>query len=289
MSINSLKDIWSYCQGQGFKYLNLRSLNQDALEYLFGLIRQSSPTNRNPTCTHFISALKSVHISGMNAPHSRGANCEDDMNRLLFVTSIQDPVSCDDDLISDIVEHTNQGEEYPLLMIPENDFEEKVETDLTSIENQPIVYLSGYVAYRLLKSKSCQMCSDLLKLKDVTDHPIYKYISLREWWHEKKSLTYPSIQLCRTIEEAVNCFDKNKEILHEENVGLMFCTLFMTNINTNWWTCKDHQGVMKKQLYCIIAKILIRRQCQILNEEIIKSEEHSANALKIAQLRSAAK
>lgn len=69
----------------------------------------------------------------------------------------------------------------------------------------------------------------------------------------------------------------------------MFCTLFMENINTNWWTCKDHQDVMIKQLYCIIAKILIRRQCQILNEETIKLEEQSANALKIAQLRSAAK
>lgn len=157
---------------------NLRPINQDALENLFGLIRQSSPTNRNPTCTHFISALKTIHISGINAPHSRGANCENDMNKLLFVSSIQDPVSCDDNLTSDIVEHTDQDEEYPLLMIPENYFEEKLETDLSNIENQPIVYLSGYVAYRLLKNKNCQMCSDLLnKVKDYTDHPIYKYIN----------------------------------------------------------------------------------------------------------------
>ncbi|XP_063380558.1 uncharacterized protein LOC134669789 [Cydia fagiglandana] len=287
VTINSLKDIWCYCKNQGFNYLNLRSLNQDALENLFGLIRQNSPTNRNPTCTHFVSALKSIHISGMNAPHNRGSNCEEDLNKLLLVNPLcQHDVDGDEKLTSMT---TNEEEEYPVLMIPENELEEQIETDLTDIENQPIVYLSGYIAYRLLKNVGCQMCSNLLKLEDVTDHPMYKFISLREWWQEKKSLTYPSIQLCRTIEEAKNYFEKNSHLLYEENVGQMFCTLFAANINITWWTCKEHEDFMKKQLFWFVTKILIRRQCQILNSDIIKTEEISANAAKIAQLRSAAK
>lgn len=66
-----------------FKYLNLRQLNQDALENLFGIIRQHSPTNRNPTCSSFMGAIKTAIVSGMTAPHSRHSNCRKDNNKLL--------------------------------------------------------------------------------------------------------------------------------------------------------------------------------------------------------------
>lgn len=39
ITISSLQDIWSYVKQLGFKFLNLRQLNQDSLENLFGFIR----------------------------------------------------------------------------------------------------------------------------------------------------------------------------------------------------------------------------------------------------------
>lgn len=82
-SLKSLRDIWQTLQGLGFKYFNLRQVNQDALENLFGVIRQTSPTNRNPTCAHYMAALKTSVITKLSAHHSRGSNCEEDEKKLL--------------------------------------------------------------------------------------------------------------------------------------------------------------------------------------------------------------
>ena len=74
----ALQEMWNHLARNGFRFFNLRSVNQDPLEIFFGLIRQNNGNNRNPTVTHFMSAAKTCLVNGMTGPHSRSANCEAD-------------------------------------------------------------------------------------------------------------------------------------------------------------------------------------------------------------------
>ncbi|VEN36818.1 unnamed protein product [Callosobruchus maculatus] len=78
ISIRAIMVLWSNLKEKGFKYLLLRTLNQDPLENLFGQIRQHGITNTNPTCYQFIAALKTVIINNFGVPLSKQGNCEED-------------------------------------------------------------------------------------------------------------------------------------------------------------------------------------------------------------------
>ncbi|KAF2891706.1 hypothetical protein ILUMI_14467, partial [Ignelater luminosus] len=62
----------------GFKYLAPRAFNQDYVENLFSQIRQHRISNTNPTCHHFIAALKTVIVNALGKQFIRRSNCEDD-------------------------------------------------------------------------------------------------------------------------------------------------------------------------------------------------------------------
>ncbi|GBP53235.1 hypothetical protein EVAR_88119_1 [Eumeta japonica] len=147
LSMDTLRDIWYLLRKKyGFKHMNLRQFNQDALENIFGIIRQYNPTNRNPTCTNFIAALKSTIISGLTAPHSRSANCQKDYQKLLtnFHDMLFEENPTEPDLDQHVLSKTTESEtvqitdvhsEVPVLTIPE-EFD-IVETDFTEIDKQP--------------------------------------------------------------------------------------------------------------------------------------------------------
>lgn len=80
----SIVKLWEYLKTEkGFRYLNLRQLDQDAIENLFGTIRQHGVCNVNPTTIQFAAALKTVTITNLSSYRSRGTNCESDNDRLL--------------------------------------------------------------------------------------------------------------------------------------------------------------------------------------------------------------
>ncbi|GBP97824.1 hypothetical protein EVAR_88117_1 [Eumeta japonica] len=218
LSMDTLRDIWYLLRKKyGFKHMNLRQFNQDALENIFGIIRQYNPTNRNPTCTNFIAALKSTIISGLTAPHSRSANCQKDYQKLLtnFHDMLFEENPTEPDLDQHVLSKTTESEtvqitdvhsEVPVLTIPE-EFD-IVETDFTEIDKQPLVYISGYIASTVVKSLNCVVCEQALQENNPESNPIYSYITLREWWKDQHALTYPSIKLCGLIQDALDIFEK---------------------------------------------------------------------------------
>lgn len=263
-SLSALQDIWHEVSKLGFRYLNLRQLNQDSLENLFGLVRQHSPTNKNPTCTSFIAAIKTSIISGLTASHSRNSNCEKDNQVLL--TNFHELVFQKENMSSLVINQVlneNEMEEMdiPVLSIPEK--LQEVETDLTEIDQQSVVYVSGYIA-STLKSHQCSLCKHLLINAD-TNSAIYSYISLREWWKDTESLTYPSVNLCRTLETAIKTFVNNDK-LHECNIHKLCVTLFMGSCDWSWYTCEDHRNNIIYIIFARLSQLLIRRQCYRNNQ-----------------------
>ena len=64
-------------QVYGVKALETRNVNQDALENMFGQIRDCGRRDINPTPKSFVSGFKTYLVNNIYR-HSMGANCEDD-------------------------------------------------------------------------------------------------------------------------------------------------------------------------------------------------------------------
>lgn len=285
MSLQSLKDIWSTLQSKpGFHYLNLRQLNQDSLENFFGLIRQHSPTNKNPTCTHFVAAMKTSIISGLLAPHTFGANCEDDRNNFLLDT-YKDIMESEEKKSSGITPDYTEVEDessFPVLSIPEETLN-KYENDLCSFQEQPIVYVSGYIASKLTQNSSCMECINCLKIDKPNNEDLYRYISLREWWTDKVSLTYPSRDLCDFVNEAQTLYTNtiSKE-LYKNNL-CQLCSLHFSTLNLNWFKCKTHINEMLTLLFKLLSRLFIRKSCKDKNIQFETAERDQEDKRKKAQ------
>lgn len=305
ITITSLQDIWSYVQHKNFKYLNLRQLNQDSLENLFGLIRQHSPTNRNPTCHHFESGLKSSILTRLSTPSSRGSNCESDDNEILFdfhnivfgqnnlqrknatteILSVPSP--------SNKIDLSTSNKNLPILHI--DDICEETETDeqlkelFKMFHMQPTVYVSGYLAKMMLKDQKCTECLNAIKVSDPNCNTMYNYIALREWWGDKSSLTYPSIGLCQTVDVGTKVFEQEvRPLLFRKDISEYGVTLMMTRCDMTWM-CNEHRSEMSELLLRRLSHLLIRNDCYNKNKSFAVAEEASADTLKISQQQGTAK
>lgn len=176
----------------------------------------------------------------------------------------------------------SSSQSIPVLSIPE-EFE-RVENDLTNIDQQPIVYVSGYIASSILKNNECKHCENCLRVEEPEDDPIYNYITLREWWADKKSLSYPTKDLCKLVEEATKIFEnKIVPILHHQNICTFTKTMFITECDTSFFVCEQHSSQILDKMLNRLALLLIRRQCEIINKNIILEEEENASTNKKAQ------
>ncbi|XP_063622936.1 uncharacterized protein LOC134795013 [Cydia splendana] len=296
-TISSLQDIWKYVESKNFKYLNLRQCNQDSLENLFGIIRQHSPTNNNPTCHHFTAALKSAILTRLSTPTSRGSNCEKDENEILF--DFHDIVfakkhdqkeeckSTSVDLLSDHhLQNLNESIPYVLHIPEEQNFEhemEEMEEMFKGFDKQPTVYVSGYLAKVLLKDVTCQKCIKSMKVSFPKPNSIYNYIAFREWWNDETSLTYPTLQLCEAIDNATKIFESEVATrLHVRDICKYAITVMICGTNLSWM-CGDHQATMTDRLLRRLSLLLIRNECRIKNRMFAELEDPLADTVKKGQ------
>ena len=103
ITIRSMIHIWNNVNRLGFSHLNPRNFNQDPLENLFCLVRQHS-TDRSPTCQHFTGILKTVVLTNLSLPESKG-NCEnDDCSTLGSLRHFVESDTTDEDTLSPNIE-----------------------------------------------------------------------------------------------------------------------------------------------------------------------------------------
>ncbi|KAG6452564.1 hypothetical protein O3G_MSEX007718 [Manduca sexta] len=281
------------------------------------MIRQHCPTNRNPTCHHFTAALKSNILTKLSTPMGRGTNCEDDDNEAFidfedFFKKIDntEDVHLKSRSGKEVLTPTAQfmeDAEAPVLHLPENigvgdsEFNE-IGTDFFEIENslfemfekQPTVYVAGFLALVVLKKIRwhCEGCERSFKVEDtkLCDNPMYSFIKLREWWQDKKSLTYPTTNLCKLVDTLTLCFDiQVKPILHERHILQQAVTMMLTKCDNLLWICEDHKDRLLHILLVRLAHLLIRNECHRINLSLAKAEELTADIFKKAQQQGIAK
>lgn len=173
---------------------------------------------------------------------------------------------------------------YPVLSLP--DTIQEIESDLETFENQPIVYVSGYVAAKIFKKHTCKLCANYLTVENPKED-LYKYIELREWWQDKKSLTYPTKDLCDTVNKATKIFENNVvPCIFTENIS-EFCKLqFTVCIDMGWFKCESHYNYVTDMIFKFLSYLFIRKYWKIENQKFVLSENVTSDRSKLAQQQS---
>ncbi|XP_045454431.1 uncharacterized protein LOC123663842 isoform X1 [Melitaea cinxia] len=254
-TISSLQDIWSYLQSKNIKFLNLRRLNMDALEDLFTKIRQYGPPFNNPTCYQFISGLKSTLITHLSSPLGQ-INDQDEGYKTL--SEFQKIIFPKQDKITNGKKIAEEMSEI-----------QKVFKD---VDVAPTVFLGGYLALALSKYESCKACINSLKVTSPESNTMYDCNSLREWWKDENSLTYPTEGLCRTVDEATEAFETlvQPQIYVKDVVGLCKNEISKRTIDFSW-LCELHKDKISEEIIRLVSVLFIRNYCQIANKFLIAS------------------
>lgn len=149
-TIQSAKVLWEMLQKCDFKYLNLKYLNQDPIENLFGQIRDHGHRNVNPSPYLFGTAFKAILTCNLTSKHSVSANCQEDKEDIQPLLSFL------------------QAEE-----ISETDIEEtNVECNETAIPNTSFTHFDTLKIINILKIKmkiECTQCMKLLQDNNTTE------------------------------------------------------------------------------------------------------------------------
>lgn len=75
------------------------------------------------------------------------------------------------------------------------------------------------------------------------------------------------------LETAVTVFETELiSRLHELNISELCITLFMTHCDTTWFAC-THANFILKIIFGRLARLLIRRPCNRINQKFAESEE----------------
>ncbi|XP_049791496.1 uncharacterized protein LOC126198910 [Schistocerca nitens] len=172
ITLQSIIFLWKTLKVVGFKYLNLKVFNQDALENFFCCIRQHGIANTNPTCFQFVQALKTCVVNHMTLPFKAMSvsNCENDDYTPL--SSL-----CHFLAASGSSEHLSEcemnGTDTPEQIYSYSDgIIESVE------DQQSLAYVAGYVLKAIDVPDDCETCNTSLDTSVVTENHL-KYASER--------------------------------------------------------------------------------------------------------------
>jgi hypothetical protein len=186
----------------GFKYIETRNFNQDPLENTFGVIRMHCGSNSNPTVGQFVEALKSSIINGLAFRALTNPNCEDDKTRLL-------------DNLRSFLEGTDASPPYPsknhgtgtddavaIHVAEQVKQEEVLSCDMNLLSE---VYVSGFIARRVLRGHNCDDCKTCLTSPWMLNDNAF--IFFKEYEEDKQSLTYPSKNLLETVSASLSLLE----------------------------------------------------------------------------------
>lgn len=215
-TIKGIKYICKKLLGDGFKFITLRSFNQDPVENLYCQVRSHGCRNVNPTCSNFQSSFKSLMINNLMSSQSVGANCEDDnyanltnFKKLLFTTNISEsPLKA-------------------LSSFSEISFPENIPKKNTKLALACQAYVAGAVTKKVNKiTNNCKFCFEILNSENSRHSQI---ISARQY--DNCSLQTPSIISTNVYTIFLNEFNSHIDFFFTKpNIKLNFLNYIQPKI-----------------------------------------------------------
>ncbi|XP_013168028.1 PREDICTED: uncharacterized protein LOC106118018 isoform X2 [Papilio xuthus] len=248
-TISSLQDIWRVVTENDFTSLNLRKFNLDALHSIFECLKEE--LFNNSVTSYDIEFAINAYMPKTNSE----TNCANE--NILFHNFV------------------NQKAIYI-----------KTDLDLRCLffrfDLVPIVYISSYCAAVILKNEICENCHNILKVSE--DKSVDSTNMLNKYWRERLPVIYPSDKLCDTVQSAMKAFERDvQHLLHIKNI-LNYSVMMMSNNCDVSWMCKQHRYTMSKKLFQNLSYLLIRNNCWLKNEYLMKQSGKTAD--KVNELES---
>lgn len=161
ITIKSFELLWEKVMEVGFKYLLSRRLNQDALENLFGKIRQQNGNCINPTPIQFQRTFRKLLC--LDILNSGSENCQGDPDKVLL-NFTDFPKSSAEDQIS--------VETLTTVTVTDTDYQ-----NLDILEQNFMRYVCGYLIKKCLSVHKCETCEGYAKsITQLDDSTFYCYL-----------------------------------------------------------------------------------------------------------------
>lgn len=192
-------------------YVLTTKFSQDALEHLFGKIRQKGGSNVNPTARSFRTLFRSVTVNCLIKP-PESSNYEDSaMEPDLLLENKERVEELRQEENETEIQQSSSTSGSPMEIIESSS--DSADSDKENLENAAIKYFSGYLAHFTLKKFNCSNCKERLLspnifFTDKNDQLIFNrmYESVIKVT-ELQGLKKPSQELYNVVKCAVQLFD----------------------------------------------------------------------------------
>ncbi|XP_077508764.1 uncharacterized protein LOC144120237 [Amblyomma americanum] len=174
----------------GYKYLLTSRLSQDAIEKLFGIIRQFNGCNDHPTSAQFLTAVNCLSFYNLVKAPGTG-NCAGGTLEALVGTA--ELASHVDTLLDSgkLDEASSILQTSPTTLAPDHIYPEQTS------DARLVYYLAGYVARRKVLATKCQDCFDALLTPPENAE---KQLSSFTAFCDQGGLLYPTRELFAFVE-----------------------------------------------------------------------------------------
>ncbi|XP_063244533.1 uncharacterized protein LOC134544224 isoform X2 [Bacillus rossius redtenbacheri] len=281
-SMNAAVHVWRVLSEAGFRFLQLRNLNQDALENLFGAIRSYCGSNYNPTIYQFSAALKTAVINSL-AFKGYSGNCQadhatvlSDLHTFLFGLEPSDKNASSGDVVVKPC--------YDSYVNAVADIENAVQCGDISV--LPDAYVAGYIVRKVLKKVVCEECSRLLVGSE--EDFCNTAICFKEFSDTTSRLTYPSQCTVKLVRQCALLFEGIMASISHSNDLLKTVSIEFENKCDFMWLkegkCQEHLDIIKNFLMKGICEILVRWWCKRVNRNLISSKKMKKHCRKMSVL-----
>ena len=243
-TMRGIKTVWQICEGEGFKFLRGRALNQDPIENLFSIIRQCGHSNINPTPYQFGNHLKSIILNSLIAPRAKNPNCEDDEGKILnTLQSFLDDAT---------VEKTSNNLVLNEWNIPNSP------VHLDFIDKQALAYVCGFLIKKV-NIQNCYRCKNSVSSPNLEEQHIFTYF--KEFSDKLRVLNYVSRDFLHLIAQIYNII----YILvlpnygFENNIKEKIIHCLNQNLSLDWFQCPIHLGNFKNNVFQNSINLLFKK------------------------------
>ncbi|KAK3929483.1 Transposable element P transposase [Frankliniella fusca] len=265
-SVKGIMWLWSHLKSDSapIRSLNLRHLNQDALDNMFGTLRQCCGSTSDMTVIQFKAALKTFIVTNLTGKVVN-KNCMDDDSYIL--NDMHCLLSRVDSDSSIAVPQQQQSLLHALQPLPV-----EIDSRLHEIRVQAPAFISSTLVSNILNNMSCNDCQSVLTTNNTESYHLNFALSASHYALKKDCTHYASVQVTNMFVKCQEIFEKEwKRNLHTENVVPQLIEKFQNAVDWSFLSCEVHASEVKEHLLQKICICLLERKVKMINTNRKKS------------------
>ncbi|CAH1225142.1 unnamed protein product [Diabrotica balteata] len=246
-------------------YLLLRAFQQDILENFFGLIRSYRVTERSVSVSDAITTFKALIINNFMSFHSPESNCENDLSEGAL----------------DTLRFFLTGEVLPGCTPLASEVNISLPLSVSNVKRTrvgrcTVTYVAGYVAKKVLKKVSCELCKYNMLFREKDGDT--EFIEARKY--NMSNLTVPGIFLTYIVSEALaKLFYLIPRVCHLQPLHFILNKELNNFLNFSTFNCRSHSdtGI---NICKFIVRLSLYIWCRSVNAIVNGRDQKFINFLK---------